>query len=318
MSSRLTRKSWVEKYLIPIEDNDIVRLVDIPGSCVLEAQSWTFLKMASLWSFANYTYLPIIKRNYQNAIYVDLFSGPGLTVDKGSNRKFIGSALLMAIIESSRGGFSKCVFVERDEEFASSLRKRLELLEEHGHLTCGEYVDLPGDCNDLIDRVAMETDVPRSHILLFVDPFGFNCRFSTLRRFITSGPAFDMFFNLQVGSLARSLGRDTSGVTDEMMLREFFPDETWKQCVGSKDLRECLKEKYIKCLKRHGGDKINHVEPILISGSHDYYYYLLFTSRKEHSGWLMGIERIREMVEKYDYNSIKHYLLGGRTLDDFQ
>ena len=60
------------------------------------------------------------------------------------------------------------------------------------------------------------------------------------------------------------------------------------------------------------------MEPILISGSHDYYYYLLFTSRKEHSGWLMGIERIREMVEKYDYNSIKHYLLGGRTLDDFQ
>jgi three-Cys-motif partner protein len=307
----------VEKHLVPLEDASIMQLIDIPDSAALEAQPWTFLKMASLWSFAHYTYLPIIKRNYTNAIYVDLFSGPGLTVDKASRRKFIGTALLMATIESSQGGFTKCVFVERDDEYANSLEERLMRLRDNDLLTCGEYVVLSGDCNALVDVVAREANIRNSHIMLFVDPFGFNCKFSTLQRFISSGPAFDMFFNLQVGSLARSMGRDASGVTDEANLREFFPDDSWMECKDSHDYRECLKERYIDCLLRYGGTKINRVEPILISGSGDYYYYLLFTSRKEHSGWLRGIERVREMVEAYDYNSIKHYLTGGRTLDDF-
>ena len=308
----------MEKYLVHLEDASILQLIDFPGASALEAQPWTFLKMASLWSFAHYTYLPIIKRRYPNAIYVDLFSGPGLTFDKASRRKFIGTALLMATIESSRGGFTKCIFVEQNDEYAHSLEERLNRLRENDRLTCGDYMVLSGDCNTLVDQVAKETNISNSHIMLFVDPFGFNCKFSTLRRFISSGPAFDMFFNLQVGSLVRSLGRDASGVTNEAMLREFFPDDSWMECKGSQDIRECLKERYIDCLKRHGGTKINRVEPILISGSGDYYYYLLFTSRKEHSGWLHGIERIREMVENYDYNSIKHYLTGGRTLNDFQ
>ena len=314
----MTKKGWVEKYLVPLENASILQLIDIPGAAALEAQPWTFLKMVALWSFAHYTYLPIIKRNYTNAIYVDLFSGPGLTLDKASRRKFIGTALLMATIESSRGGFTKCVFVERDDEYAYSLEERLKRLQDNDRLTCDEYTVLSGDCNELVDQVTQETNFRNSHIMLFVDPFGFNCNFSTLQRFISSGPAFDMFFNLQVGPIARSLGRDASGVTDETMLREFFPDDSWRKCIGSQDIRECLKGRYVDCLKRYGGDKINRVEPIMISGSGDYYYYLLFTSRKEHSGWLQGIERIREMVESYDYSSIKHYLMGGRTLDDFQ
>ena len=307
----------MEKYLVHLEDASIMQLIDIPGASALEAQPWTFLKMASLWTFAYHTYLPIIKRYYPNAIYVDLFSGPGLTFDKASRRKFIGTALLMATIESSKGGFTKCVFVERNDEYACSLDERLKRLRGNDRLTCGECVVLSGDCNALVDRVVRETNIRNSHIMLFVDPFGFNCKFSTLQRFISSGPAFDMFFNLQVGPLARSLGREAGGETDEAMLREFFPDDSWRECIGSQDIRECLKERYIDCLKMYGGNKINRVEPILISGSSDYYYYLLFTSRKEHSGWLYGIERIREMVEDYDYNSIKHYLTGGRTLDDF-
>ena len=317
MPSKLTRKGWIEKYLIPLEDASTLQIIDIPGASALEAQPWTFLKMASLWSFAHYTYLPIIKRHYPNAIYVDLFSGPGLTYDKASRRKFIETALLMATINSSKGGFTKCVFVEQNDEYAHSLEERLKRLRDNGRLTCDEYIVLPGDCNALVDRVAKETNIPNSHIMLFVDPFGFNCKFSTIQRFIESGPAFDMFFNLQVGSLARSLGRDASGVTEEVMLREFFPDDSWMECKDSQDYRQCLKERYIDCLLKYGGNKIHRVEPIMISGSSDYYHYLLFTSRKVQSGWLHGIERIRKMVEAYDYNSIKHYLTGGRTLDDF-
>jgi hypothetical protein len=82
-------------------------------------------------------------------------------------------------------------------------------------------------------------------------------------------------------------------------------------------MRECLKERYIGCLTEQGRDRIRTVIPIKVSGSGDYYYYLLFTTRKSDSGWIQGIERIKAMVESYDCQSIQHYLFGGRTLEDF-
>jgi three-Cys-motif partner protein len=317
MAKKQTQSEWMERYLAHLGNESILNSIDIPGLGNLESNPWSILKMAALWSYAYYIYLPIIKKNRYRAIYVDLFSGPGLTIEKSSGRRFIGTAALMATIESTRGGFSKCIYVDSDACYCDALNKRLDALKDADLLTCDEYLVLKGDCNSLVSSVIEQTRGKGSHLLLFVDPFGFNIRFGTLRSFIDSAPPFDMFMNLQVGFIARSTGREATGDFTEDALRLFFPDDRWQGCIEASDMRECLKEMYVDCLFENGGDRIQTIRPIKVSGSRDFYYYLLFTTRKSGSGWLMGIDRIKQMVESFNYRSIQHYLSGGRTLEDF-
>jgi len=318
MGNRQTQSGWIKKYLKPLENEAVLSAIDQPGLGCLESNPWAILKMAALWSYAHHIYLPIIKKHYTNAIYVDLFSGPGLTIDKTSDRRLVGTASLMASIASTRGGFSNCVFVERDRTYSAALEIRLESLKKAGLLTCGSWSVIQGDCNEVVDSMIQQLQELHSHVLLFVDPFGFNFRFDTLKALISAGPAFDMFMNLQVGPIARSTGREARGDFTEEALRAFFPDGRWRGCIESRDMRECLKERYIECLYEYGGERIQTVKPIRVRGSGDYYYYLLFTTRKSESGWIQGVDRIKEMVESYDCMSIQHYLCGGKTIEDFQ
>lgn len=45
-----------------------------------EAHSWTVLKLCFLKLYIEEVYSPIIKNNYSNMFYVDLFAGSGLPI----------------------------------------------------------------------------------------------------------------------------------------------------------------------------------------------------------------------------------------------
>ena len=101
MGMAQTQSDWISKYRVPLENEESLKAIDREGLGCLESNPWTILKMATIWSYAHHIYLPIIKKRYRHAIYVDLFSGPGLTIDKTTGKRFIGTASLMASISSS-------------------------------------------------------------------------------------------------------------------------------------------------------------------------------------------------------------------------
>ncbi len=300
MPRRLSPREWIEKYLEPIQNQEIIQICLEASPRRTELKYWTFLKLAALYSYAYYTYLPIIGSKYRNPVYIDLFSGSGICGTDDIN--FIGSSILMAVTESSRGfHFKKCIYVESDSESATALKKRLEKLDAENILKCEDYKVIPKDCNDpeALDEILNEIPSSQKHILLFVDPYCVEIKFSTLKRFIDEPYLyFDMYLTFNFTGIARILGDAPNNPNKATILTEFFGNDSWRNCIEEGSIRNCLRNLYPRRLKEEGGDKIKYVKAIEVkSGTSPFLYDLIFTTRKENSPWLMGIDRIKRMVE---------------------
>jgi len=115
--------------------------------------------------------------------YIDLFSGPGRCLIRGTNSEVDGSPLIALGYE-----FSKYIFVEENPGNLRALRQR-----------CGKSPKqraiqiIPGDCNAVIGKV-----VPEGLSLAFIDPTGIDIHFETVRQ-LTSNRAVDLLMTVQFG-----------------------------------------------------------------------------------------------------------------------
>ena len=129
-------------------------------------------------------------------------------------------------------------------------------------------------------------------MLLFVDPYGINFYKSTLQRFIDKKYIyFDMFLNLQNYLAARTIKESKNALT------LLYGDERWKDCINAPSVPQCLLERYINLLNEFPDDKIKIVKDITIDSGMGYRYSLIFTTRKENSEWLRGIDKIKKTIE---------------------
>lgn len=291
--NKLSEREWVEKYKSALQNEEIIHAVNLPELPATSLGPWTFLKLACLWSFAYYTYTPLVGSRYPNMCYVDLFSGSGLISfkDHSGNAQFsLGSPILMATIGSEHP-FKKCFFFEKNEHQA--LGKRLEILGKGGKLTCGGYRLYPEDCNARIDDLINELrSIQNAHFLLFVDPFSTEIHWSTMEKLLSLRyPAFDMFFNFQpFGVNRKSYMPET--------LPAFFGDDGYKECLKSgEEIRlDALESYYIRKLKKFEMAKTVHTIRVE-SGKGGYYYDLIYTTRKEQPRWIGGIEHLGKVIE---------------------
>jgi three-Cys-motif partner protein len=147
--------------------------------------------------------------------YVDLFSGPGRSIIRGSQEEVEGSPLV-----SLRYDFAHYVFVDVPEVL-SSLRQRLS-----GHPKLSQVTLIEGDCNAVIERVLKA--LPPNHLTLaFIDPTGLQIQFSTIKRLVHNRKV-DLLMTIQFGMAIR-MNLPLYAQTEGAALSDFLGNSSWRE-----------------------------------------------------------------------------------------
>lgn len=294
-SVELSVRNWVEKYRNAVQNAELIELVDAPDLFCNQVGAWAFLKLAFLWNYAYYTYIPIIGRRYSNMCYVDLFSGSGLdqfSDCSGNPQLILGSPLLMATI-NSQYPFKTCFFFEANSECADTLSRRLHKLEESSRLTC-KYYELFCDCNKDIDKVINNLKgLDGCHFLLFVDPFSTEIKWETMEKLLKLNyPSFDMIFNFQPFGVNRKSYNPKT-------ITEFLGDSDYNAYKHTDErILEALENQYLQKLRKFP-NIVKVIKRVRIkSGTGSFYYDLIFTTRKAGSPWVKNIDYLKKVIEK--------------------
>lgn len=149
--------------------------------------------------------------------YVDLFSGPGRSIIRGSQEEVEGSPLL-----SLKYDFARYVFVDMPEVL-SSLRRRLS-----GHPKFSQISFIEGDCNEVIGDVLKA--LPPNHLTLaFIDPTGLQIQFNTIQRLVHNRKV-DLFMTIQFGMGIR-MNLPLYAQTEGTALSAFLGNAEWREDV---------------------------------------------------------------------------------------
>jgi three-Cys-motif partner protein len=147
--------------------------------------------------------------------YVDLFSGPGRSIIRGSQEEVEGSPLV-----SLKYNFAHYVFVDVPEVL-SSLKQRLS-----SHPKLSQISLIESDCNAVIDKVLKA--LPSNHLTLaFIDPTGLQIQFSTIQRLVHNRKV-DLLMTIQFGMAIR-MNLPLYAQTEGAALSDFLGNAGWRE-----------------------------------------------------------------------------------------
>jgi three-Cys-motif partner protein len=131
-----------------------------------------------------------MKNKWPHRIYLDLFSGPGYSRVRETNRVVLGSPMIALSLPDR---FDSYVFADENTESLDALRTRVSRL---GLDVTPTYI--PGDANARIGRVLdviSKTPSKSTLSFCFLDPYKLNIHFETVRR-IAEGRSVDFLILL--------------------------------------------------------------------------------------------------------------------------
>lgn len=108
------------------------------GARVMKKRRDYFIYVAELFATG-------MKNRWPNRIYLDLFSGPGYSRVRDTNRVVLGSPMIALTLPDP---FDSYVFADENQESLDALRTRVSRLDRSFPVT---YI--PGDANDKVERV---------------------------------------------------------------------------------------------------------------------------------------------------------------------
>jgi three-Cys-motif partner protein len=201
--------------------------------------------------------------------YVDLFSGPGRSVIRGSQEEVAGSPLLALDYE-----FAKYVFVDAPEVL-THLKERLV-----GHPKLSQVNFIEGDCNAVIAEIRRA--LPADHLLLaFIDPTGLQIRFRTIERLVQNRNV-DLLMTLQFGmGIRRNLSQYIN--SEGAKLTGFLGSAEWRKDANeggsaSQVLRR-IKDRYLRNLRELGYQSVRDREIDIRNDQNALLYFMAFASR---------------------------------------
>lgn len=207
-------------------------------------------------------YLPALTKILRSKVpnrpryYIDFFSGPGKCVD--SYGKICDGSPLIAI--KTKPPFTHYVFVDTNEKYCDSLRKRLE---GYPNVSVKQ-----GDCNDVVSDVLlmMNTYDP---CFVFLDPFGLELEWKTVEK-LSKKDRIDLLINFPVGAVCRSMNR--SGATHTVT--NCLGTAKWKKFRESgRSLRIRLRDLYMEKMQQF----FEHTSPKLVYNQNNVpLYYLIY------------------------------------------
>jgi len=202
--------------------------------------------------------------------YVDLFSGPGRSIIRGSQEDIEGSPLV-----SLKYNFAHYVFVDIPEVL-SSLRQRLS-----GHPRFSQVTLIEGDCNAVIDEVLRA--LPSNHLTLaFIDPTGLQIQFRTIQRLVHNRKV-DMLMTIQFGMGIR-MNLPLYAQTEGTALSDFLGNAGWRDDFHSggspSQIARRVLNRYVQQLKDLGYSTVQDREiEIRTDESNLLLYFMVLASR---------------------------------------
>ncbi len=211
-----------------------------------------------------------VGRKWQGKLaYVDLFSGPGRSIVRGSQEVVDGSPVLALNYE-----FARYIFVDIPEVL-SCLKKRLA-----GHPKFSQIVFIEGDCNEVIEEVRFAS--PADHLMLaFIDPTGLQIRFRTIQRLVQNR-SVDLLMTLQFGMGIR-LNLNQYIKAEGAKLTAFLGNAEWRKDASeggsaSQVLRR-IKNRYLHHLRELGYLPVRDREIDIRNDQNVLLYFIAFASR---------------------------------------
>ncbi len=227
-----------------------------------------------------------MKKKFEEAYYMDVFAGPGLTKIKGTNDLIFGSPLIADRATKSKRKFDKLILIEKNRERSATLEELLP-----NAIIINEDVN-SGGLYEALNHLPKDRSVP---FLAFVDPEGLEMHWKTLELLLNRWS--DVIINYQPSAIRRAVG---SGYYKT--LTNFFGTEEWASCKSDKE--------YMDLYRRQIGEYKDYTIPIRVQGPRGFHYYIIVAVRRTsgNQGWIDAIKRAKQNVEKTDYKNAERLL----------
>ncbi len=162
-----------------------------------------------------------MKNQWPRRVYLDLFSGPGFSKVRSTNRIVLGSPMIALSLPDP---FDAYVFADEDPAALAALAIRASRLERHHNVSF-----VPGDANAVVGQTLEKVPGERGQKTLsfcFLDPYKLNIHFDTVRR-IGDGRAVDFLILL---ALYVDANRNVQWYVEESnpTIDRFLGDGTWR------------------------------------------------------------------------------------------
>ena len=183
------------------EDNTIAS----DGYLAIEFGRWAEDKLSHLEKYCA-IFNTATYKHWKNRIYIDLFSGPGKCIIKGTRKEFNGSPLLALNCDIP---FTHYFFNDINLEYIEALKKRTQ---SYGHNNI-DYINQ--DCNLAVDEILNK--IPEYSICFaYIDPYYLEIKFDTIRK-LTKERAVDLLITFQIGMARRNF------LQPNFEMKQFFP-----------------------------------------------------------------------------------------------
>jgi three-Cys-motif partner protein len=202
--------------------------------------------------------------------YIDLFSGPGRSIIRGTGEEVEGSPFV-----ALNCSFGHYVFVDVPEVL-STLRARLA-----GHSKLPQITLIDGDCNAVIDRVRAAS--PANYLALaFIDPTGLQIEFRTIRELVHKRKV-DLLMTIQFGMGIR-MNLPLYTQADGAALSAFLGTNGWREDVeaggSASQIARRILNRYVQALRGLGYETVQDREIDIRSDQNNLLlYFMVLASR---------------------------------------
>ncbi len=174
------------------------------GYLAIEFGNWAVDKLSHLEKYCT-TFNTATYKRWKNRIYIDLFSGPGKCIIKGTKKEFSGSPLLALNCDIP---FTHYYFNDINFEYIEALKKRTQ-----SYSYDIDYINQ--DCNLAVDEILHK--IPKYSICLaYIDPYYLEIKFDTITK-LTTARAVDLLITFQIGMARRNIFQPN------LEMKQFFP-----------------------------------------------------------------------------------------------